>query len=408
MVFRMCSVGGKIYEGDEDENTMDTQLREKPADALADSSMAATDIDEIPLVTMSSNGHIPPSDSNSSYPPLNPNVPHFKDSQLTEDIQNSASSGSHGRFLNAFMTTLALCHTAIASVNDDDGSISYKAQSPDESALVQAAADAGFMFLGKEKDILKLKTPFSEGDSVEEYELLHVLDFTSARKRMSVIVRKLGADDGSRKVFLMSKGADSVIIERLKAGQDALIKTTDEHLEYFASSGKRAFALPDGCSPTFQQACALSASLTRLSRVSTVVSSYLIAHLYPEEAYEEWSYRYHEATVSLDNREEEIEKASDEMERGLKLLGATAIEDKLQDGVPETIADLKRAGIKIWVATGDKLETAICEQLFFNLKKKKIAASKLYSPMHHSHWIQHQPDRSGLQRHRSSWRRIWQ
>jgi phospholipid-translocating ATPase len=63
----------------------------------------------------------------------------------------------------------------------------------------------------------------------------------------------------------------------------------------------------------------------------------------------------------LDDREEQIEKVSDEMERGLKLLGATAIEDKLQDGVPEAIADLKRAGIKIWVATGDKLETAICE-----------------------------------------------
>ena len=83
--------------------------------------------------------------------------------------------------------------------------------------------------------------------------------------------------------------------------------------------------------------------------------------LIPEEEYEEWSHRYHEATVALDDREEQIEKVSDEMERGLKLLGATAIEDKLQEGVPETIADLKRAGIKIWVATGDKLETAICE-----------------------------------------------
>jgi phospholipid-translocating ATPase len=81
-----------------------------------------------------------------------------------------------------------------------------------------------------------------------------------------------------------------------------------------------------------------------------------------EEEYEEWSHRYHEATVALDDREDQIEKVSDEMERGLKLLGATAIEDKLQDGVPETIADLKRAGIKIWVATGDKLETAICEE----------------------------------------------
>ncbi|KIM33227.1 hypothetical protein M408DRAFT_61361 [Serendipita vermifera MAFF 305830] len=330
MVFRMCSVGGKIYEGDADDSTMDAQLREKPADALAETTVGGADVEEIPLTSMSSNGHGAPTDPNSNYPPLNPNVPHFKDAQLTEDIQNSISSGSiHGRFLNGFLTTLALCHTAIASVDEDDGSISYKAQSPDESALVQAAADVGFMFLGKDKDILRLKTPFMEGDSVEEYELLHVLDFTSARKRMSVIVRKLEpeGDGKDRKVFLMAKGADSVIIDRLKSGQDALTKTTEEHLEYFASSGLRTLCL-----------------------------AYKII---PEEEYEEWSHRYHEATIALDNREDEIEKVSDEMERGLKLLGATAIEDKLQDGVPETIADLKRAGIKIWVATGDKLETAI-------------------------------------------------
>jgi phospholipid-translocating ATPase len=61
----------------------------------------------------------------------------------------------------------------------------------------------------------------------------------------------------------------------------------------------------------------------------------------------------------MDDRESRIEKVSEELERDLRLLGATAIEDRLQDGVPETIADLKRAGIKVWVATGDKLETAI-------------------------------------------------
>jgi phospholipid-translocating ATPase len=79
----------------------------------------------------------------------------------------------------------------------------------------------------------------------------------------------------------------------------------------------------------------------------------------PEDDYYAWSERYHEAIVSMDDREAKIEAVCNELEQDLRLLGATAIEDRLQDGVPETIADLKRAGIKIWVATGDKLETAI-------------------------------------------------
>ena len=133
------------------------------------------------------------------------------------ELTANGESSAHARALNAFMTTLALCHTAIAGVNEDN-SLSYKAQSPDESALVQAAADSGYIFLGKEKDILRLKTPFLEGDAVEEYELLHVLDFTSARKRMSVILRKVATEnDSERKLLLLSKGADSVIIEWLSS-----------------------------------------------------------------------------------------------------------------------------------------------------------------------------------------------
>ena len=72
-----------------------------------------------------------------------------------------------------------------------------------------------------------------------------------------------------------------------------------------------------------------------------------------------WNERYREATIAQDDREGRIEAVSSELEQNLCLLGATAIEDRLQDGVPETIKDLKAAGIKIWVATGDKLETAI-------------------------------------------------
>jgi len=78
-----------------------------------------------------------------------------------------------------------------------------------------------------------------------------------------------------------------------------------------------------------------------------------------EDEYAAWSERYHAATLAMEDRDAKVEAVSDELEQDMRLLGATAIEDRLQDGVPETIADLKRAGIKIWVATGDKLETAV-------------------------------------------------
>lgn len=78
-----------------------------------------------------------------------------------------------------------------------------------------------------------------------------------------------------------------------------------------------------------------------------------------DDEYEAWNVRYNEASVALEDREDKIDAVCEDLEHDLRLLGATAIEDRLQDGVPETIADLKEAGIKIWVATGDKLETAI-------------------------------------------------
>ena len=84
-----------------------------------------------------------------------------------------------------------------------------------------------------------------------------------------------------------------------------------------------------------------------------------------EDEYNAWAKRYHEASTSLENREDKVEAVSDEIEHGLSMLGATAIEDRLQDGVPEAIADLKEADIKIWVLTGDKLETAIGAFSFF-------------------------------------------
>ncbi|KAF8912154.1 phospholipid-translocating ATPase [Gymnopilus junonius] len=364
MVFRQCTIGGKTYTGepseeaekhdeDEDRSTLHKHGSLSPPPAYM-SGGSAHEGTNIPLEQLRSDGsstaYHPPSTHPLTAPPKV--IPHFHDAELNRDLDAAVQGNldpTYARLINGFFSVLALCHTVLTNIDPDTGKIEYKAQSPDEAALVQAAADVGFVFRGREREILYLQTPFgvaggwdsrsqgtdtkipqtlaqeAEAGLLERYELLNILEFTSARKRMSVVLRKLDGDDG--RLFLLSKGADNVIFERLRAGGDELKKVTEKHLDEFASQGLRTLTL-----------------------------AYKVV---PEEEYLRWSERYHAATVSLDDRDGKIDAVSDELERDLRLLGATAIEDRLQDGVPETIADLKRAGIKIWVATGDKLETAI-------------------------------------------------
>lgn len=211
MVFRECSIGGVVYRGDPDDDHENIPHT---------SSIAPT-------------SQVPGSSGR------------FKDRQLTQDLtyaiaaEPGSENASHARLLNGFFTVLALCHSVLTAVDPNTRAIEYKAQSPDEAALVRAAADVGFVFHGRDKEVLMLQTPSSEG--VERYELLNILDFTSARKRMSVIVRKL--DDNDPRLFLLSKGADNVIFERLKAGSDELKKVTEQHLDSFASAGLRTLTL---------------------------------------------------------------------------------------------------------------------------------------------------------------------
>lgn len=313
MVFRQCSIGGKVYSGDgevpantvvpEDKGSLDgpsSTSSDTPTKTHA-AAAAGGGTEQQPKVKLAKEVLAP-----------------FHDNELSADLNVDSEQS---RLLNGFFTCLALCHTALAA-EPEPGVIEFKAQSPDEAALVQAAADVGYVFRGRDHQTLKMTTPFS--NEIDEYELLNVLEFNSTRKRMSVIVRK---HDESGRLFLLCKGADNVIFERLAKGNDEVRSKTDSDLQYFASEGLRTLCL-----------------------------GYRIIS---EEEYESWSEAYHDASVAMENREQKVEDVSASIEKELTLLGATAIEDRLQDGVPETIADLKRAGIKVWVATGDKLETAV-------------------------------------------------
>ncbi|XP_017545643.1 probable phospholipid-transporting ATPase IA isoform X4 [Pygocentrus nattereri] len=236
----------------------------------------------------------------------------FNDPSLLENLQSNHPTAP---VIMEFMTMMAICHTAVPERNED--TITYQAASPDEGALVRAARNLGFVFSARTPDSVIVESLGEE----EKYELLHVLEFTSARKRMSVIMRT-----PSGKIRLYCKGADTVIYDRL-ADNSRYKDITLKHLEQFATEGLRTlcFAVVD-----------ISESL-----------------------YQQWQEVHHRACTSLQNRALKLEESYELIEKNLQLLGATAIEDKLQDRVPETIETLIKADIKIWILTGDKQETAI-------------------------------------------------
>ncbi|XP_074033598.1 ATPase phospholipid transporting 8B isoform X2 [Leptinotarsa decemlineata] len=243
----------------------------------------------------------------------------------------------------SFFRLLALCHTVMSE--ERDGRLEYQAQSPDEAALVSAARNFGFVFKERSPNSITIEVMGVK----EVYELLCILDFNNIRKRMSVILRK----DGQLKLYC--KGADNVIYERLKSGSEDFKNKTQEHLNKFAGEGLRTLCLAS---------CDLN-----------------------EEFFNNWKQRHQEAAISMEGRDEKLDAIYEEIERDMDLIGVTAIEDKLQDGVPQTIANLILAGIKIWVLTGDKQETAInigysCQLLTDDLVDIFIVDASSYDEVH--------------------------
>lgn len=248
MLFRQCSIGGRVYKGDpappangeEDEKASvmrTSSSSEAPQPAKIDLTGPESSEPSIAIVT---------DGPNRRTERIRDLPVRFVDTALLQDLEAGVSDNlnpemaTHTRLLNGFFSVLALCHTVLASVDPETGEIEYKAQSPDEAALVQAAADVGFVFCGRDKETLSLRTPSTTPD-VEKYELLNILEFTSARKRMSVVLRKLGGEDG--RLFLLTKGADNVIFERLRSSEDQLKVETEAHLSEFANEGLRTLTL---------------------------------------------------------------------------------------------------------------------------------------------------------------------
>ncbi|XP_075089009.1 phospholipid-transporting ATPase 2 isoform X1 [Nicotiana tabacum] len=244
----------------------------------------------------------------------NENGDALKDSELLKAV--AAGSPDAIRFL----IVMAICNTVVP-VQSKAGTISYKAQSQDEEALVRAAAGLNMVFLEKKGNILDIN--FSA--SLVQYEVLDTLEFTSDRKRMSLVVR----DCQNGNIILLSKGADEAILPHAHAeyvlGQQT--RTFAEAVEQYAQLGLRTLCL----------------AWRDLE----------------EEEYHEWSLLFKEANSSLVDREWRVAEVCQRIEHGFEIIGVAAIEDRLQDGVPETIETLRKAGIHFWMLTGDKQNTAI-------------------------------------------------
>lgn len=250
----------------------------------------------------------------------NGNVQEFNAYQLLSNL----SSHETANVIDEFLTNIATCHTVIPEKknNASDTVIDYQASSPDESALVKGVANFGIVFNSRQPDKIGVKFL----DEEREYQLLNVLEFNSDRKRLSVILK-----DKTGTIKLYCKGADNMIVPRISLHPADFRDYTDatvDHMEEYAKEGFR-----------------------------TLVLAYRIIS---QTEYDDWNQRhYMKAASSIQNREKNIAEAAELIEKNLIILGATAIEDKLQEEVPETISMLKQAGMKVWILTGDKIETAV-------------------------------------------------
>lgn len=223
-------------------------------------------------------------------------------------------------------------------------SIHYASSSPDELCLVEFAASVGVRLLEKEGNCLRILVDPSidagldlaaheqhVGATIEEWELLHVLEFSSERKRMSVVIRQTTPTLGP--IILYTKGADDVIFARLARSASIANNNTCQStkvrsiIDAYANDGLRTLCFA--------------------------------SRIIDQAEYAAWSSRLHAATLDIHHRESKLAAAYDAIEHDLDLLGCTGIEDALGEAVPETIVELRDAGVKVWMLTGDRFATAL-------------------------------------------------
>ena len=237
----------------------------------------------------------------------------------------SRKRGIANRVLD-IVVALAICHN-VTPTWDDDGRLSYQASSPDEIAIVQWTELMGLSLIFRDPTLIRLKT---DSGTIFEFEILDIFPFTSELKRMGIVLK----NKSTGQIMFYQKGAD-VIMSKIVMYNHWL----DEECGNMAREGLRTLVIGR-------------------------------KHM-TEERYIEFKQRYEEAKISLNNRQELMQSVVQKyLEKDLELLGLTGVEDKLQDDIKISFELLRNAGLKIWMLTGDKIETAKCISLSSKLISK--------------------------------------
>lgn len=228
-----------------------------------------------------------------------------------------------GSRVRDLVLALALCHNVTPTVDEEEGekTTNYQASSPDEIAIVRYTENIGLQLAYRDRQRILLRSVDS-GKIVVRARILDTFPFTSDSKRMGIILEF--STETTHEIWFYQKGADTVM-SSIVAANDWL----EEETSNMAREGLRTLVI----------------GRKRLS---------------PEQ-YQEFSGAYKRASLSLDSRESQMAKVvAESLERNLELLGVTGVEDKLQRDVKPSLELLRNAGVKIWMLTGDKVETARC------------------------------------------------
>ena len=253
----------------------------------------------------------------------------FVDSSTSEEKKKTKRiRRQRNKLIRDAVTSMVLCNNVTPVIDENTNEITYQASSPDEIALVKFAETINMRLIFRTDKLIKIK---DASDNIEEFEILANFPFSSDTKRMGIILK----NKTHGHIIYYLKGAETVMMKFVKNDYVSYIA---ENAENLATKGLRTL----------------------------VLSQKIIS----EEDFNAWNNEYLEATSSMENRKQKIAECVSKLENNMDFLCVTGVEDLLQDDVATTIDNLRNAGMKIWMLTGDKVETATCISISAGIKAK--------------------------------------